>query len=148
MPYFTVKLRKYSVSFTLFSLTHLLFLRMRWQGRPRYVVATAVYPALHAILHGETQRHGVSFTLTHLLFLRMRWQGRPRYVAATAVARAWLDCMPPMVMTQSCWLATASASRNSSLRTYKQKAVGRFAAGAHNCFTAKKTLKCWLHAMP
>ena len=46
---------------------------------------------------------------------------RMHYLAATAVALAWFDWMPPMVMTQSWPLCTASARRNSSLRTCMQR---------------------------
>ncbi len=36
------------------------------------------------------------------------------------VARAWLDWMPPIVITQSCPFSLASAMMNSSLRTCEQ----------------------------
>jgi hypothetical protein len=42
----------------------------------------------------------------------------PPNLATTAVARAWLDWMPPIVMTLSWPRASASAMRNSSLRTW------------------------------
>jgi hypothetical protein len=39
------------------------------------------------------------------------------YRAATAVARQWLLCMPPIVITQSAPCSFASASKNSSFLT-------------------------------
>ena len=41
----------------------------------------------------------------------------PSCLAAEAVARQWLDCIPPMVMTASADCSSASASKNSSLRS-------------------------------
>jgi len=65
---------------------------------------------------GERSKQTPEKELTRLV-RSIRKQSRPRYLAATAVARQWLLCMPPMVITQSAPWALASAMRNSSFRT-------------------------------
>ena len=49
---------------------------------------------------------------------------RPSSREATAVARQWLDWMPPRVMVESQPVCNASASRNSSLRTFREHRQG------------------------
>ena len=80
-------------------------------------VAERLDASRQAALSGYKEGHGLDTCMQERENFLQPWQRQGTRRAATAVARAWLDWMPPRVTTVSAPCRSASATRNSSLRT-------------------------------